>query len=407
MRVRTPLLLCALAIGGCQDKKTELAPSVAGRPENLPPRPEPRKSEPAGPELKEAVTPQPKVKKTEPARPEPTGPVAGAIKGKPFKPDTVWLTGNKLEFRLGTAKSTEAGIRLDLPESPGGKWEGKSWAFDHQFGGPVLTVSWGPDWRDGLYVLGNRYRLSIRIAKQTKQTVEGTIDLKLDDPPDTHLAGVFTAEVRKTPSDPLAAEDAPFVRGEIKFVGTHSDKRIWAGFVGVGADGKEQSNSVLMSLDANGDSTLGPTVAQELGSQLSVLLTPEKGQFEYRHTHLAPGDYLVHVRRGEELAAWKRLTVKAGDQLTADLTLDATAVGEVVVTLPDVESKARLRLIPADAPRVALPFFVRSVTVSGEPTVTVKNVPAGKYRAVRGESEADVEVVAGKSAAVTLVRPKK
>jgi hypothetical protein len=40
--------------------------------------------------------------------------------------------------------------------------------------------------------------------------------------------------------------------------------------------------------------------------------------------------------------------------------------------------------------------------------VTVKGVPAGKYRAVRGESAAaEVEVVAGKSVTVTLVPTKK
>ena len=35
--------------------------------------------------------------------------------------------------------------------------------------------------------------------------------------------------------------------------------------------------------------------------------------------------------------------------------------------------------------------------------MTVKGVPAGKYRAARGKSSADVEVTAGKSVKVTLV----
>jgi len=41
---------------------------------------------------------------------------------------------------------------------------------------------------------------------------------------------------------------------------------------------------------------------------------------------------------------------------------------------------------------------------TGTKTVTVQGVPAGKYVAVRGKSEAEVEVAAGKTAAVTLVR---
>jgi hypothetical protein len=103
--------------------------------------------------------------------------------------------------------------------------------------------------------------------------------------------------------------------------------------------------------------------------------------------------------------------VKAGDQQTLDLTIDPARTGEVVVTLPAVEAndafEAPLSLRPADVdvPVSSAHFAFDAAEVKkGQTTVTVKGVPAGKYRAARGKSGADVEVAAGKSVAVTLVR---
>jgi hypothetical protein len=98
--------------------------------------------------------------------------------------------------------------------------------------------------------------------------------------------------------------------------------------------------------------------------------------------------------------------------LTADLTVDPKTFGEVVVTLPKEEAKTvsewPLALVPADAPAVVNQFPFQAAEVkTGQETVTVKGVPAGKYRAVHRQSEAEVEVVAGKSVAVTLVRKKE
>jgi hypothetical protein len=64
-------------------------------------------------------------------------------------------------------------------------------------------------------------------------------------------------------------------------------------------------------------------------------------------------------------------------------------------------------VIPAgvEIPGGTFNFAFDTVEVKkGQKTATVNDVPAGKYKVVRGKSEAEVEVVAGKSAAVTLVR---
>jgi hypothetical protein len=57
---------------------------------------------------------------------------------------------------------------------------------------------------------------------------------------------------------------------------------------------------------------------------------------------LAPGDYVVYVRRGNVPAAWKRVTVKDGDRLTVDRQIDPPTTGSVVVTLPDEEANAKV-----------------------------------------------------------------
>ena len=103
--------------------------------------------------------------------------------------------------------------------------------------------------------------------------------------------------------------------------------------------------------------------------------------------------------------------MKEGDQLTADLTIDPAKMGDVVVTLPDEEANDdvewHLALIPAEVVSPDLNFgygFSGAEVKKGQKTITVKGVLAGRYKAVRGKSEAMVEIVAGKSTAVTLVR---
>jgi hypothetical protein len=103
--------------------------------------------------------------------------------------------------------------------------------------------------------------------------------------------------------------------------------------------------------------------------------------------------------------------VKAGDQQTVDLSIDPAKTGALTVTLPDAEAKDPVRrpllLIPADIepPGTAWHDAFQAAEVQpGEKTVSVAGVPAGTYRAIRGKSSAEVEVAAGKTAAVTLVR---
>jgi hypothetical protein len=132
------------------------------------------------------------------------------------------------------------------------------------------------------------------------------------------------------------------------------------------------------------------------------------------HVKMTPGDYVVYVRRGKVPAAWKKVAVKEGDQLTVDLTIDPAKMGSIVVTLPDEEAKAKMSLINSSLFLIPVEFdrsetWVRAAfdagsVEEGNKTVARKGVPAGKYLALRGKSEAEVEVAAGKESAITLVR---
>ena len=105
--------------------------------------------------------------------------------------------------------------------------------------------------------------------------------------------------------------------------------------------------------------------------------------------------------------------------MTADLTIDPAKTGSIVITLPDEEANekvsllnARLFLIPIEFDKSEMwsrDAFEAGPVEEGNKTAARKGVPAGKYLALRGKSEAEVEAAAGKEAACTLVRnePKK
>src|SRR5262245_2310348 len=396
MRSRSMAAFAFLVLVGCHDKKSDMPAPGAGT-------------------AADASSAPP----TASTGPEPVlvfGPVAGQIKGKPFIPDAVILEGNTLAFKRGKDFFPDMEIKFDLPAKDKGKLEGKEWKFGgKEFGDPMVIVSAEepngvsssvPTWP-------NDYTMTLKISKQSARSVEGMIDLRINKPANTQLAGSFKATVRKTLEDPLDADDAPYIQGKITFVGPWKEEKLAAGFIAKGTDGKHHSNMAGVTLSAN--SPGGGATSLTFAPQLTSLTNTKEGP-GYRHTKLAPGDHVVYVRRGDGLAAWKRVTLKEGDQLTVDLTIDPAKLGDVVVTLPEEEVNEefewQVAMIPAE---VALPDlnwgfgFSGAEAKKGQKTITVKGVMAGKYKVVRGKSEGEVEVVAGKSAVVTLIRtdPKK
>jgi hypothetical protein len=216
----------------------------------------------------------------------------------------------------------------------------------------------------------------------------------------------------KTPADSPSAADAPSVRGKITLVGKWKDESLAAGFAGKGRDGKNYSNSCGLTFSSLGG---GESITSEtFKPQLTSLFNDATNGLGFKHVKMAPGDYVVYVRRGKVPAAWKKVAVKEGDQLTVDLTIDPAKMGSIVVTLPDEEASAKMSLINSSLFLIPIEFdrseewvraaFEAGYVEVGNKTAARKGVPAGKYLALRGKSEAEVEVAAGKESAVTLVR---
>jgi hypothetical protein len=223
--------------------------------------------------------------------------------------------------------------------------------------------------------------------------------------------------IQKTGGDPPNAADAPAVRGKITIAGQWQDESLAAGFVGKGRDGKTFSNACRLVFSSLGG---GEWITSEtFKPQLTSLVNDAADGLGFKHVKLAPGDYVVYVRRGGVPAAWKKVAVKEGDQLTVDLTIDPAKTGSVVATLPGEEASAKVSLVNSSLFLIPIEFdgseqwvrdaFEAGYVEEGIKTVARKGVPAGKYLALRGKSEAEVEVTAGKESAVTLVRkgPKK
>lgn len=207
------------------------------------------------------------------------------------------------------------------------------------------------------------------------------------------------------------AADAPSVRGKIALMGEWQEESLGAGFVGKGRDGKNFSNSCGTNFFSGGSEW---ATSETFSPQLTSIFNHATNGLGFKHVKMAPGDYVVYVRRAKMPAAWKKVTVKEGDQLTVDLTIDPAKTGSIVVTLPDEEANAKLGLLNSSLYLIPIEFdrsemwirdaFEAGYVEEGNKTVVRKGVPAGKYLALRGKSEAEVEVAAGKESAITVVR---
>src|SRR5206468_1575966 len=93
------------------------------------------------------------------------------------------------------------------------------------------------------FAFSQDYSMSLKLTKRVKNTIEGTIDLRMTKPANSNLSGTFTAIVKKTVDDPLDENDVPYVQGKIAFIGPWVEGSLLAGFDGKGSDGKSYSNS--------------------------------------------------------------------------------------------------------------------------------------------------------------------
>lgn len=356
--------------------------------------------------------------------------VSGMIKGNPFQADSVTLEERTLSFRQGKEFFADKEISFNVPIQAGDILEGGVWNFGgpkFKVSDPFLRISVKQDRLPGPPVLVNpqQYSMLLTISKGNPRVIEGTIDLKVKRPEDTHLVGKFSVIRKKTGEEPLDAEDAPFVQGKIVIKGDWKEEDVKAGFTGKGIDGNRYHNGCSTEVTRSGG---GYVLNRSFDPQLTSIRNDAKDGPRFVHTRMQPGEYLIYVSRGGVLAAWKNITVQAGDQQNLDFTIDLANSGSLVVTFPDeVVEVIRnedaimnanmppgmrrsgdlvVKLIPDG---FSLPadysssfLFDAGKAAIGEKTIKVAHVPAGKYKAIFRNYEAIVEVIAGSESAVTL-----
>jgi hypothetical protein len=392
MRCRGLLLLSLVLAVGCQDKKPDgsaPAASTTNTPTGT--------VEPVGPGPKVAAAP----------------PLAGTIGGKEFRPTDISLNGiREMAFLMFTARdgADETSIHIPVPLKEDEKAGGKEWSFGGKIDDPPVTIL-RPGNDNRVDVFGQDYTVTVKLKTQTRDTVDGEIDFAATKPPGTKLKGAFRAKFIRSPTAPLGPDDAPCVYGKIVLKSAKKTEKLAAGFVGIGSDGKPSSNEAVLQV-VLGQAIHTPMPNPDLTSQMSILASTAD-TILYRHLNMPPGDYLVYVRRDTIMSAWKRVQIKVGELREFDFTIDPANTGELAITLPATTDSTEqfLALVPlkADLPDLGLgssQYFSVATVKMGETSVKVSGIPAGKYRAVRGTDEAEVEVVAGKSVSVTL-GPKK
>ena len=254
------------------------------------------------------------------------------------------------------------------------------------------------------------YALTLELDKAEKGKGMGRVYLCLPGPEKSYLVGTFAYERKRALSEAPGDEEVPFIAGAVS-PPLKKGQTVSVGYVGLPADGKVISDGG--SGQAFGDDGSGGASRSTTFAPRAASLRIEKFVPRFDYTNLPPGRYLVYARVKDGPAAWAWATVAAGGRVTADLALDASKAGTVVVKLPADEREARL--VPTDlgTPSLPEPFLDRvafSLDLRAEPkdgTATITNVPAGKYQVRAGSLRADVEVTAGKTATVELKPAKK
>jgi hypothetical protein len=198
---------------------------------------------------------------------------------------------------------------------------------------------------------------------------------------------------------PLGETDTPYIEGRIvnfdKLRGkfdSRTNNQILAGFFGKGLDGKRYGTGRL-----------------DVSSKSSSIFENGPQGPGFRHVKLPPGEYLIFLEHSWVMLAWKKVTVKPGDRLTVDLTIDFEKFGSLKVTWPDktpFKSNNRdLAIIPAELDGSGLipTDFASMVYVEdGVNWIKFVLVPAGKYHVGAGFQMKDVEITPGKETSVSF-----
>lgn len=346
----------------------------------------------------------------------PVTPVAGRVNGKAVTPDAVELLGTQLTFRAGKDFFPDAQVQINLTDAPPrdtatmlvvkptDQWP------DSKVSNVSVSVRGAGDGPPDTTFVNDGFALTLTLDPVKDGKVTGKIQLALPGNAKSYMAGTFTATRLRGLDEPLSADDAPFVRGTIAHPPTEG-KMLSAGYVDLSSNDEAVTDSVGLQLPAPGESggwvqstTFRPRTA-------AIIHKPEATRYEF--AKLPPGVYLLHARIKGGPITWAKVEVKAGDQLTRDLKVEAGKGGTVEVTT-SADFTGEVQLVPIDllpkedadfvAGRIATRLELGAKADGGK--ATVQDVPPGKYTIYTTpgtlKSRGTVEVTAGKTATVTI-----
>lgn len=345
----------------------------------------------------------------------PATPVKGRIAGVDVVPEAL-IESDELTFRVlktGTP-IVERSVKLKLaPRLVAGQpipsVLGREWKvpFDALPGTEVPEV-WREVGKDA-YFAQSAYALTLELGPRKDGKVAGKIYLCLPDEHKTVLAGTFVANYVRSHTELPGPDDVPYIASAVTVTGAKPDAKIRVGFVAFTPMGVE-----FKELDGPIDPQpleFAQWTRDDTGKTRLVAGDGKSRPFRFESVKLVPGRYLLSAAVAGGPAMWKWVEVPAGGALTENFALDASKTGGVEVSTPQ-EVRGKVYLAPADAPdRPALDadlfVAVASQVVRQDAEIvagkaTMKNLAPGKYEVRAGDLRGFVDVVAGKTAELTL-----
>lgn len=324
----------------------------------------------------------------------PTEAVRGRIAGTDVTPE-VLVTSEELIFRVlkpGTQTVQRSVIFKLAPRVPGqpppAPAPGRNWKVKRDAEpGPAVPTVWLETQGQPIIALPSGYALTLELGPRKNGKVTGKVYFVAPEEQKTELAGTFTAEYLRFQMEPPGADDAPYITGEVTLVGAAPDAKV-----------RTTCAAFLPSGGAQFTDGVQPTA-------------------QYEYVKLEPGRYLISAGVTNGPAVWKWFDVAPGATATENFTIDATKSGGIEVSAaPD--AKGKVLVAPADDPSrppldaslfeaLSVQVFPREKVEVVVGKALVKNLAPGRYEVRFGNERRIVDVVAGKTAEVNLLPPKK
>lgn len=416
------VLACSLAALGCGSKPDPQP--VPDKPlDPQPPAPKPPDADAKGGLPPIPVPPAPKAswepdvtKHTIPATP-----VSGSAGGAEFVPTVATIEGGVLSFRTlkSVTQELEREIAIRWKVLPGQKLEvGRKVVFKSDAPPDPMQPDVWVRTPDKFFSHPAQYALTLELGANERGKVSGKVYLSLPDEAKTFVAGAFTAEVVRGPTEPPAPYEVPYVAGTIALAGAKPGAEVRAAYSAFDPNGAVYTNEVHVQVVAVSPEDAPRVDTEAFGSSAhSRIVSGDGGKWplRYEHTKLPPGRYLMSAAVVGGPAVWKWVDVPANGSIAENFALDATKLGGVEVQVP-ADAKGKVLFAPADDPTkpalhpvlfeaLALQVIRKDAEiVAGR--AKIADLGPGKYEVRAGDLRGFVDVVPGKTVDLVLT-PKK